>query len=188
MDGVTPEQTRDFYRAAANFHRQAPWRSVTQSETIKVDCEQLGGGPWYAVVLGREGRIRGLMLFDDQESRLLMMGHDDCAVIADRLRNIGVHFENRNQVHPEELAEIRRYGFEVAGPGAYPQSFRMERSRRFRSPVAWELELLEACLWTIPDFLERAKDRAPDVLEYAFKGMIGRMTFDLSWVSRKAQG
>ncbi len=185
MVGVTPEQARDFYRAAANFHRQEPWRSVTSSETIRVDCVQLGGGPWYAVVLGKESRLRGLMLFDVQESPLLI-GRADCATIADRLRNIGVHFEDRKQVRPEELAAIRRHGFEVAGPGAYPQSFRMEQRRRFRSPVAWELELLEACLWTIPDFLERAKDRAPDVLEYAFKGMIGRMTFDLSWVSRKA--
>jgi hypothetical protein len=187
MVGVTPEQTRDFYRAAANFHRQAPWKSVTPSETIKVDCEQLGCGPWYAVVLGKENPLRGLILFDDEESSILME-HADYATIADRLRNISVHFEDRNQVDPEELAAIQQHRFEVDGPGAYPQSFRMERSRQVRLPVAWELELLEACLWTIPDFLERAKDRAPDVLEYAFKGMIGRMTFDLSWVARKVEG
>jgi hypothetical protein len=29
---------------------------------------------------------------------------------------------------------------------ADPLAFRMEAGRRFRSPVAWELELLEACL------------------------------------------
>ena len=74
------------------------------------------------------------------------------------------------------------HGFEVAGPSAYPHPFRMETGRKFRSPVAWELELLEACLWTIPDFLKRTRSRTPDVLEYAFDGMIGRMTLDLSWV------
>ena len=66
-----------------------------------------------------------------------------------------------SQVRPEELAAIRRHGFEVAGPGAYPQSFRMEQRRRFRSPVAWELELLEACLWTIPDFLAQPRTAPP---------------------------
>ena len=61
---------------------------------------------------------------------------------------------------------------------------RTQAGRRFRPPVAWELELLEACLWVIPDFLKRAEDRKPDVYEYAFKGMNGKMTLDLSWVPK----
>ena len=53
---------------------------------------------------------------------------------------------------------------------------------RSASPTSQELDLLEACLWVIPDFLERAKDRSPDVLEYYFKGISGMMSLDLSWV------
>jgi hypothetical protein len=49
-------------------------------------------------------------------------------------------------------------------------------------PDSSELDLLEACLWVIPDFLKRAEDRTPDVLEYNFKGLSGTMTLDLSWV------
>jgi hypothetical protein len=30
MAAVTPDQARDFYRAAASFYRQAPWHSVGQ--------------------------------------------------------------------------------------------------------------------------------------------------------------
>jgi len=187
MGGVTLEQTRDFHRAAAHFYRQSPWRSVAESETIKVECSQLAGGPWYAVVLGKKSPLRGLILFDEWQSRWLM-GRDDYEAIAARLRNIGVHFENRGEVSPDAAEAVRQHGFEVAGPSAYPHPFRMEFGRRFRSPVAWELELLEACLWTIPDFLKRAEDRAPDVLEYAFDGMIGRMTFDLSWVQPGRRG
>jgi hypothetical protein len=181
MDGVTTEQVRDFHRAAASFYRHSPWRSVAEAETIKVECEQLTGCPWYAVVLGKKSRLRGLMLFDDEEGRQLMASADYEA-IADRLRNIAVHFENRGEVGPEAMEAVRQNGFEVAGPSAYPHPFRMEAGRKFRSPVAWELELLEACLWSIPDFLNRTKRRTPDVLEYAFDGMIGRMTLDLSWV------
>ena len=59
MNDVTPEQTRDFYRAAASFYRQSPWRSVAEAETIKVECEQLESGPWYAIVLGKKSRLRG---------------------------------------------------------------------------------------------------------------------------------
>src|SRR5262249_3055363 len=134
-----------------------------------------------AVVLGKKSRLRGLILFDDEEGRRLME-HPDYEAIAARLQNIGVHFENRGEVSPEAVAAVMQHGFEVAGPSAYPHPFRMEVGRRFRSPVAWELELLEACLWMLPDFLKRAKDRTAQVFEYAFDGTIGRMTLDLSWV------
>jgi hypothetical protein len=180
MAGVTPEQTRDFYRAAANYYRHSPWRSVSESETIKIGCGQLDSGPWYAVVLGKKGLIKGLMLFDDRESRLLM-GQAQYESIADRLQNIAVHFEDRGQVPPDNLEAVRKHGFEVAGPSAFPHPFRMELGRHFRAPEAWEMELLEACLWVIPDFLKRAQDRPPEVFEYAFDGTIGRMSLDLSW-------
>jgi hypothetical protein len=187
MSDETPEQFRDFYRAAAHLYRKAPWRSVAEGETIRVECSQLQGGPWYGVILGKKSRLRGLILFDDLEGRRLME-QADYEVIADRLSNIAVHFEERGQVGAEAVDAVRQHGFEIAGPGAYPHPFRMDLGRKFRSPVGWELELLEACLWTIPDFIDRAKDRTPDVLEYAFDGTIGRMTLDLSWVPPRQPG
>ena len=59
MAAVTPGQARDFYRAAASFYRKAPWRSAGEGETIQVECEQLEGGPWYALVWGWAGRSKG---------------------------------------------------------------------------------------------------------------------------------
>jgi hypothetical protein len=42
--------------------------------------------------------------------------------------------------------------------------------------------ILDDCLWVIPDFLKRAEDRKPEVLEYTFRGAAGQLTPDLSWV------
>jgi len=53
------------------------------------------------------------------------------------------------------------------------------------APTPEKLELLEACLWVIPDFLKRAEGRKPDVYEYVFKGQDGEMSLDLSWVSKE---
>jgi hypothetical protein len=180
MGTVSAEQARDFHRAAANFYRQAPWRTVGEGETIAITCQQLSGGPWYAVILGKMINIKGLMLFDDREGRRLMQ-RANYERIADRLRTIAVHYEDAGQADPKDVAAVREHGFEVAGPNAYPLAFRMETGRRFREPLAWELELLEACLWMIPDFLKRAQDRNADVYEYAFDGTIGRMSLDLTW-------
>ena len=181
MGSVSAEQARDFYRSAASFYRQSPWRMAGEGETIEVRCQQLSSGPWYAVILGKQIAIKGLMLFDDREGRRLMQ-RASYERIADRLRTIAVHFEDAAQARPEDVAEVKEHGFEIAGPNAYPLSFRMEIGRQFREPLAWELELLEACLWILPDFLKRAQDRKPDVYEYAFDGMIGRMSLDLSWI------
>jgi hypothetical protein len=184
MSSVTTEHARDFYRAAAGFYRQAPWRSAGADEPIQVKCEPLEGGPRFAIVLGKKGKVKGLWLCDDRKTCLLVERgrYDD---IAEHLRFTALHFGGRSEVSPSDLEKARRLGFEVAGPRAYPVTLRKEPGEDFRSPDAGELELLEACLWVIPDFLKRAGDREPGVYEYAFKGMAGKMTLDLSWVPKE---
>jgi hypothetical protein len=184
MSGVTPTQARDFYRAAARFYRQAPWRSVAGDEPIKVKCEPLEGGPRFAIVLGKKGKVKGLWLCDDWKTCLLVE-RGQYQSIAEHLRYTALHFGGRTEVSPDDPERVQRHGFEVAGPRAFPAVFRKEPGEDFRSPDAGELELLEACLWVIPDFLKRAGDRKPDVFEYAFKGAIGKMTLDLSWVRKE---
>ena len=184
MAVVTPEQARDFYRAAASFYRQAPWHSVGGDEPIEVKCEQLEGGSRFAIVLGRSGKIRGLWLCDDWETCFLFE-NGDYKTVGDHLQYTAVHFGGRSQISPDDLEKARRLGFEVTGPRAYPSVLRKERGGDFRSPDAGELELLEACLRVIPDFLKRAEDRKPDVYEYASEGVTSRMTLDLSWVPKE---
>ncbi len=184
MDLVTPDQARDFYRAAASFYRQAPWRAVGSDEPIQVKYEPIEGGPRFAIVLGKKGKIKGLWLCDDWKTCLLIE-RGDYETVADHLQYTALHFGNRTEINSDDLESVRRLGFEIASPRAYPAVFRKERGSDFRSPDAGELELLEACLWVLPDFLKRAEDRKPDVYEYAFKGMAGKMTLDLSWVPKK---
>ncbi len=184
MPGITPAQARDFYRAAARFYRQVPWRSVGGDEPIQVECEQLDGGPRFAIVLGKKGRVKGVWLCDDWKTCVLVE-RGRYEAIADHLRYTALHFGDRTEISPDDLEKARRHGFEVAGPRAFPVVLRKEPGGDFRSPDAGELELLEACLWVIPDFLKRAEDRKPDVYEYAFKGAVGKMSLDLSWVAKE---
>ena len=71
MAVVTPDQARDFYRAAASCFRQAAWRSVGGDEPIRVECEQVEGGPRFAIVLGKKTKIKGLWLCDDSKTCFL---------------------------------------------------------------------------------------------------------------------
>src|SRR4051794_15499784 len=181
MSEVTPTIARDFYRAAASFYRQAPWRSVGADEPIEIKCERPEGGSRFAIVLGRKGEVKGLWLCDDWKTCVLVE-RGRYEAIAEHLRYTALHFGVRTEISPKELEKIGRHGFEIAGPGAFPAVLRKEPGADFRSPDAGGLELLEACLWVIPDFLKRADDRKPDVYEYAFEATEGKMSLDLSWV------
>ena len=128
--------------------------------------------------------MKGLWLCDDWKTCVLLE-RGRYEAIAEHLRYTALHFGGHTEVSPDDLERVRRHGFEVAGPRAFPVVLRKEPGEDFRSPDAGELELLEACLWVIPDFLKRAGDRKPDVYEYAFKGAIGKMSLDLSWVPKE---
>ena len=144
-------------------------------------CEGVGDGPRFAMILGKQGKIKGLMLHDDSVSYRLMMqrAYEE---IADQLRMTAVHFELLSKASPEAKKMVTDRNLELASSRAYPSVFRMGRGRQVSLPDATELDLLEACLWVIPDFLHRAKDRSPDVFVYNYKGISGMMTLELSWV------
>jgi len=184
MNGVTPTLACDFYRAAASFYRRAPWRFVGGDEPIKVECEQLEAGARFAIVLGKKGKTKGLWLCDDWKT-CFRFEQGDYKTVADHLEYTALHFGDHTAISTDDLEKAQQLGFEVAGPKAYPSILRKERGDDFGSPDAGELELLEACLNVIPDFLKRAEDRKSDVYEYDFKGMTGKMTLDLSWVPKE---
>jgi hypothetical protein len=181
MNSVSPEKARDFYRAAAIFYRQSPRVTVGGDEPIKIHCGQLDGGPRFAIVLGKKGKVKGLWLCDDGKTCILAQ-RGRYESIAEHLRYTALHFGDRMEISPNDLEEVRRHGFEVAGPRAFPVVLRKEPGGDFRSPDAGELGLLEAFLLVIPDFLKRAVDGKPDVYEYTFKAANGQMILDLSWV------
>jgi hypothetical protein len=181
MPGIPPSQARDFFRAAARYYRATPWRTVDEGEPIKVASEAVRHDPWIAVILGKRGKTRGLMLHDDWESYRLM-AQQDYSEIADQLRMTGVHFEALSKASPEAKKMVQDHRLELASSRAYPSVFRMGRGRQVSLPDAPELDPLEACLWVTPDFLHRAKVRSPDVFVYNYKGISGMMTLELSWV------
>ena len=130
MAVVTPDQARDFYRAAASFYRQAPWRSVGVDEPIKVECEQVEGGPRFAVVLGKKAKTKGLWLCDDWKTCFLFE-RGQYPAIAEHLQYTALHFGGRRQINPNDLEKAQRLGFEVGSSRAYPVAIRKERGGRF---------------------------------------------------------
>src|SRR6516165_1463754 len=160
--GVTPEQVGGCWDAAADFYRKAPWKKIGYESAIKVECSKYQSGPWYGVVMGQSGLAPGLAIYDD--FKLLQWMWDEENADEDTGRETvatSITYDEEVDVALADLEAAQRYGWKVAGPDAYPSIFHKERGMTIRPPLAWELELSEACLRAIPDFVERRKQDDP---------------------------
>jgi tetratricopeptide (TPR) repeat protein len=185
VPGVTPEQVGSFFGAAASFFRQAPWKKVGYESAIRVACDKYQSGPWFAVLMGQSGLTMGLALYDDLRTLQRMWSQDDRSDEANAVETVGtsVTFGEAWEIAVTDLDAATRYGWPVARPDAYPSVFRKERGMSVRLPLAWELELLEGCLRTVPDFVGRRAqdDPAPEALTVPVAS--GPLTLTLSWVT-----
>jgi len=183
MPGVTVEQVAGCYEAAAALYRKALWRKLGYEATIKVECEKFESGPWYVVVMGQSGLTFGVSLYDDLNilkkmwSGRLTEEENNRETVA-----LTLLFGEVMEISPIDLEAVRRHGWKVAGPQAYPLLFRKERGMTVRPPLAWELELMEGCLRAIPEFV--AKHHCDDTSQHKMTAPVasGELDLVLSWV------
>ena len=183
MPGVTPERVAGFYRAAAEFYRKAPWRSLGYEEAIRVESDRYESGPWFAVVMGQSGLTLGVALYEDLDLlRRLWAGDLSDQENARQTVALTVTFDPDRQIPIVDLLAGREHGWEVAGPEAYPSVFRKEAGLSMRPPLTWELELLEGCLRAIPEFI--AEHRPDDTNPHRMTVPVasGEVPLVLSWV------
>jgi hypothetical protein len=186
MPGMTPEQVGRFYRAAAEFYRRAPWKSVGYEEAIRVESDRYESGPWYAVVMGQSGVTLGVALYEDPDVlRRLWAGELSDEENARQTVALTVTFDPEVQTPTADLLAAREHGWEVAGPEAYPSVFKKESGLSMRPPLAWELELLEGCLRAIPEFIahHRPGDTTPHRMTVPVAS--GELTLVLSWIEEE---
>lgn len=183
MPGVTPAQVGSFYEAAADFFRHAPWKKVGYEAAIRIECDRFQSGPWYAVLMGQSGLTMGLALYEDLSVLQRMWGGDrDDEDNARQSVATTVTFGEAWDIPVADLDAAKKHGWLVARPDAYPAIFHKERGLSLRPPLAWELELMEACLRAVPEFVARVKQDEPAKEEITVVMASGPLTLVLSWV------
>jgi tetratricopeptide (TPR) repeat protein len=158
--GVTPAQLGGFFEAAALFFRARPWRQIPGDCVFRVACERFESGPWYAVVMGQSGIEQGLALYEDFKLlRRQMSGDLSDEETARRMSAISVTYGEAFELAAEDVDAIEKHGWPVDGLEAYPCVLRVQPGMALRTPLNWELELLEGCLRAIPVFLGQREGR-----------------------------
>jgi hypothetical protein len=183
MPGINPEQVAGLYRAVAGFYQRAPWRKLGYETAIKVECDKFESSPWYAVVMGQSGLTFGVSLYEDLNIlRKTWSGRITEEVKARETVALTLLFGDETEISVLDLEAVRKHGWDVAGPEAYPLIFRKERGMTIRPPLAWELELMEGCLRAIPAFIARHRPDDLSKHKMTVPVALGTLTLILSWV------
>jgi uncharacterized protein DUF6930 len=185
--GMTPEQIGSFFDAAAFYYVKAPWCKLGDEETIKVECERIEGGPWYAVIIGQAGISEGLVIYDELEplTRLRNSGGSDEENAFETVA-LSFSYGDESEIAIPDLDAIQQYGWKVASPEAYPVVFRKEEGTETRPPLPSELDLLEGCLRAVPQFVAKREPGDPAAETIAVPSAAGELKLVLSWVPAEA--
>ena len=163
-----------------------PWKKVGYEAAIKVECGKYQSGPWYAVLMGQSGLTTGLALYEDLGAlRRLWAGARADADTARQSVATTVTFGEAWDIPVADLEAAQRYGWPVARADAYPEVFHKERGLALRPPLAWELELMEACLRAVPEFVARHRQGDPAREEMTVPVASGELKLVLSWVAEE---
>lgn len=179
--GMKPSQVGSFYTAAAELYRKKPWQRVPGDSIIKVECDQFQSGPWYAVVMGQSGVQQGLAVYEDLAALQRMM-NGECSEEenARGMSALSLMFSEAFELSTRDLDAAEKHGWPVASPEAYPLVIHISPGLAMRSPLVWELELLEGCLRTIPEFLAEKRDGISKTVLLAS----GELSVRLAWMDR----
>jgi tetratricopeptide (TPR) repeat protein len=155
----TSAQGASFYEAAAAYFRRTPWRKLPSTAMIQIDCPQMrefGPGRWYAVVLGQAGQTLGLAVYNDRRAVEEVCGACCSGRGPGDATALSILFGEGFEVPIADWLAAEQHHWPLAGPEAYPLALCSTGGGVNVRPLeTWELQLLEACVRTIPDFVEQ---------------------------------
>jgi len=160
LEEVTPERAEAFFRAAAFFYEQAPWRFISDRNPLEVSCSAFFRSPVYLTVMGNGGTEFGLGLFFSAEEleRIYETGsHFDM----DRMsfRTASVIFSEPIYLAFEDLDAIELHRWPIAGPAAYPHMLQIlpGANPSIQPPSPDHVNIFEACLLALPPTIKQRK-------------------------------
>lgn len=151
---VTRPAAAALFEAAAEFYRQAPWVQLANDDFLAVRIsprnEQL-----FICVLGQAGVEYGLSLYRRWEDiERMYRAHDHPMEIIPEGGMHSLLFNPNHMISFDDLDAIEHYGWEVAGPQAYPFPAIFLPSEEVARPDLEEILCYEALLRSIPELVK----------------------------------
>ena len=153
MRKVSPKNAGDFYEAAAGFYQSAPWVFLEDRDIISIQVPPQQK-PYYVSVMGQAGVEYGLALYKTWEDvELMFSAYDSIDEIIPADGSHTLLFGEISGVPFDDIDAIERYGWEVAGPQAYPIPWVFTLDKDIKRPGRDELLWYQAALQAVPIFV-----------------------------------
>ncbi|MGB8645358.1 MAG: tetratricopeptide repeat protein, partial [Anaerolineae bacterium] len=150
VPGVTPELAGEFFAAAAEYYRAAPWVHLSNYQILAIRHPQEPDFH-YAIAMGQGGVEYGLASYrtwEDVERQFHSDQAPEDRIPPDGLRSF--FYDDPTMVPFDDLDAIDQYGWEVAGKEAYPVAVVISRDGEPRRPTPREVEWYILALRAIP--------------------------------------
>jgi len=168
VPGVTEPRARRLFALAAEYYERAPWRYLGDMLPIEIRYPP-DAAPRFGVVMGAAGEVFGLSVTDTEADLALMFARRSGPPPFARISWTVLIFEVPRAMTFDDLDDLERYGWEVAGPEAYPMFGRTDRRGRLVPPRPDDVSWYEAALAALVEVLPAGSARP------------GRPPFDLPY-------
>ena len=190
-DSVTAEDLEWFFRCSARLYRSQPWVTIPTDELVGVSCELLGVTEGSLAVVGQQGESFGFTMVRSPEDVVAL---SEAAARHQRGEEAGafppsimLSYDRADALPPSMRAEIEKYGWELAGPVAYPSAMLIDSDLVSRSLTRTELmgvtaiiEALAELVETEPDFAEVWQEGEPMTWSRRIPSPGGEVVVELS--------
>ncbi len=150
---VTPEQVGRLFAAAAHYYREAPWRLLSDEHPIAMRLPAESARARYAVVMGGAGLEFGLAFYRSPKHLAAMYSGVPPEALIGAFEQESITYGKPQDLAFSDLEALEHYGWEVAGPNAYPLPLVFTKQREVKRPGAGDLRWYEAGLRAIPRFV-----------------------------------
>lgn len=148
-DGVAPSVYARMFRAAAALYRAKPWAVLPADEWMGVECDALGITAGVLSVVGQSGESYGFTLCRTVEDAAAWLRAGERRLLGKPAEYPDEFFmfsyDAARDLDPEDVAEVKRQGWEVAGPDAYPSLTVIDHGKG-RLPTESELAGISAMM------------------------------------------
>ncbi len=154
IPGVDPKMVASLFEAAAYFYRAAPWKRISDTQTLAVKIDP-PGQELFVQVMGSGGMEFGLALYTSWDDLLHVFEYADSPL--EMVPESGMHgltFEIMQNLPAEDQRAIRKYGWKTASRKAYPMPVIFTKSGDVERPSRQYLLYYEALMRGLPTFIK----------------------------------
>ena len=159
---IAPKAVAELFASAEVLYRMAPWKVASDEQVVRLDIPSLAVEGACLSIIGSLDENLGLIIFPSIEGyEAFLRAEDDFAGgKGDGPLDVGTDwlsltFDRGADLPASMRREVAKYGWPVAGAGAYPVVMRFERDGITRPPTEREFEIATACATSLCAFFAK---------------------------------